>query len=493
MNIKSSDAAAELLQRRKARQSLIGFTEYTHPSWETSEHHGKICDFLEAVGRGDIRRGIIDAPPRHSKTELVSRRFPAFHMGRFPTSQIIISSYCDDIAHDISRNIRGIIKDPYYQILCGDDDDFPGAVLNTETTAGNRWETTEGGIVVAAGIGSGIAGRGADLLLVDDPFKGREEADSPRMRERAWNWFYGEAKTRLMPGGRILIIMTRWHEDDLVGRLLDTEPEKWEMLVLPAISDENTEHEKALWESRYPLTVLHEIKSSMAKAGRLREWNAQYQQKPTAEEGIYFKREWYKDRYKVPPELMRVYMASDLAVTDKKKSRFADWTIHLVGGLGPDGRLYMLDAWRRRSDPDEWIRALIDMVKRYKPIHWASEAGVIRRATEGMIEKAARENKTYFEMKWLTPLADKMARGATFKGWSSMGRIVFPHTQWAEEIIENVVGFPAMRVDDPFDGMSTLCLSLDEATPPVRRSETQEKHDPWKRIKALQADRWLTR
>jgi predicted phage terminase large subunit-like protein len=485
--------AGEIVQRkRRARSGLLEFTAFTHPRWYTGSHHKRICDFIERIERGEIRRGIIDAPPRHSKTEIVSRRYPAYHLSKNPTHQVIISSYSDDLAHDISRDVRNIIKDDHYRSLCGAED-FPGVDLNPETTAGGRWETSKGGICVSAGCGAGITGRGADLLLIDDPHKDREDADSQRMREKIWNWFHGVAMFRLMPEGKVLIIMTRWHEQDLVGRLLETEGDKWELLSLPAMQNEGTDYEDALWPERYPIEELREIKLRLTRAGRIREWNAQYQQRPTAEEGIYVKREWFKDRYDEAPKLMRTYIGSDLAVTSKDASRFADWTVHIVAGLAEDGKLYILDAWRRRSEPNDWIDSLLSLVKTHRPMHWAGEAGVIRRATEGLIEKRCAEEKIFFDMKWISPVADKMTRGTTFKGWASMGRIVFPRTGWAEEIIDICVGFPTVRFDDAFDAMSTLCLSLDEAVAPVLPVKKVRVVDGWARVKAIAADKWLTR
>lgn len=486
-------AAQELLKRADARKGLLAFTEYTYgPNWVSGKHHAKICGYLDALERGEIKRLIVNAPPRHSKTELASRRFPAYYLGRHPDHQIIISSYSDDLAQDISRDVRNIVKDEYYRCLCGDKE-FPGADLDLETTAGGRWQTTKGGIVVAAGIGSGITGRGGHICIIDDPLKGREDADSNRMREKVWNWYHGELTTRLMAGGRILVMQTRWHEDDLTGRLLELEKDKWTLLSLPAVEDEDTPEATALWPERYPLYELLDRKESNARGGRLREWHAQYQQRPTAEEGIYIKREWFKERYDERPKITRNYMASDLAVTDKKRSRFADYTVHLVGGLAEDGKLYMLDAWRQRTEPDAWIDSLLSQVKQYKPMHWAGEGGVIRRATEGLIERRCIEEKIFFDMKWIPPVADKSTRATTFKGWASMGRIVFPKTVWAEEIIEICVGFPTVRFDDAFDAMSLLCLSLDDAVAPVAQQKPAKPKDLWSKIKAIPEGRWLTR
>jgi hypothetical protein len=206
-------AAAELLARRRARESLMAFTQYTNPEYQAAQHHRRIADKLEAVERGEIKRLMILMPPRHGKSELASRRFPAFYIGRNPGKQIIAASYNSDLANDFGREVRNIVAGPEF-----------GALFQTslapDSSAANRWHTGHGGMYVAAGVGTAITGRGADVLLIDDPFKDREEADSELRRQRVWDWYTSTAYTRLMPGGAIVVINTRWHDDDLSGKLM---------------------------------------------------------------------------------------------------------------------------------------------------------------------------------------------------------------------------------------------------------------------------------
>jgi hypothetical protein len=219
-------AAAELLARRRARESLMAFTQYTNPEYQAAQHHRRIADKLEAVERGEIKRLMILMPPRHGKSELASRRFPAFYIGRNPGKQIIAASYNSDLANDFGREVRNIVAGPEF-----------GALFQTslapDSSAANRWHTGHGGMYVAAGVGTAITGRGADVLLIDDPFKDREEADSELRRQRVWDWYTSTAYTRLMPGGAIVVINTRWHDDDLSGKLLaeaDNGGDQWEVL-----------------------------------------------------------------------------------------------------------------------------------------------------------------------------------------------------------------------------------------------------------------------
>lgn len=481
------ELAAELLRRRRSRVHILPFTEYTHPRWETSVHHEIICDHLERLESGEITRLMIHAPPRHSKSELASRRFPAWWLGRNPHHQIILTAYGDTLAEDLSRDVRDIVRDEYYRPIFGET-----CQVDPETKAGSRWQTTGGGIVVAAGVGGAITGRGADLAIIDDPHKDREEADSLRVREKIWAWYHGVLRTRLMPGGKILLMMTRWHEDDLAGRLQESEPGKWTILNLEAVSGEGTKDEKALWESKYSLRYLQDFREDLASAGRLREWKSQYQQTPTADEGIEFKREWFSERYTDLPKELALYSASDLAVTSQKVARDPDWTEHAVAGLAADGRLYVLDWWSGRVTPDEWMEALIKMMALWKPRKWTSEGGKIRRACEGELVRRCNESRTYFHMEWRPTHTDKAARATAFKAWASMRRIVFPKTRWAEEVIDNVVGFPTLRHDDKFDTMATLVASLDDAARPVITRTRERRRDPWQKTTSTATGLWKT-
>jgi predicted phage terminase large subunit-like protein len=487
-NISAEDAAAELLKRRKARNHIVNFAEYTHPQWQTGEHHKIICDHLEALERRDIERLMIHAPPRHSKSELASRRFPAWYMGRHPGNQVLLTSYGDEIAEDLSRNVRNIMRDPYFHAL------FPDVQLAADTTAAGRWETTAGGIFVAVGIGGAATGRGAHLGIIDDPLKGRADADSPRTRQIIWEWYHGVFRTRLMKGSCQLLMMTRWHESDLAGQLLETEGKYWSVLNLEGIANEGTDHEKELWPEMYPIEVLSGLRRDLASAGRLREWKAQYQQKPTAEEGIFIKREWMRNRFDEKPPHLNVYIASDFAVTEAEENRDPDWTVHGVFGVDPENKIHVLDWWRGRTTPDVWIDSLIDMLLRWKPRTWFGEKGPIRRSIETFLTKRMLERRCYANMEWIASVKDKAARARSLQALASMGRITWPKNQpWVDEAIENIVGFPTVKHDDDFDVIALMCLAIDEAHPAVVGSVAQKKKvDPWKHHRAPKCDQWKT-
>lgn len=279
------EAAEELLKRRAARKSLLDFASYTHPSWQTGQHHRKICEALERVERGEVKRQMIFAPPRHGKSEIASKRFPAWYMGRHPDHQIIACSYNDELATDFGRSVRNLVADQLYRNV------FPGVALSADSTAAGRWQSNHGGVYVATGIGGPITGRGATLAIIGDPLKNREEADSARVRDSIWKWYTSTFYSRLMPGGAIVMMLTRWHESDLAARALESE--KWEVLELQAITNEDTPQESALWPDWYDLEKLKHIRSVLPA----RDWTALYQQQPRREQGTYIQRDWFEQRW----------------------------------------------------------------------------------------------------------------------------------------------------------------------------------------------------
>ena len=281
--IQRADAARELLSRREAVQDLIAFTEYTLPQYETAPHHRLIAHKLQQVESGEISRLAIFVPPRHGKSELASRRFPAWYLGRHPERQLITASYNADLASDFGRDVRNIVGSADFGHVFG-------ITLAPDSQAANRWHTDKGGAYVAAGVGTAITGRGTHILLIDDPVKDRADADSELVRKATWDWYRSTAYTRLMPGGAVILIQTRWHEDDLAGRLLDSG--EWEVLSLPALAEGddplNRQVGEALWPQWYDREELEHTRSVVGD----REWSALFQQKPQADEGAYFKREW---------------------------------------------------------------------------------------------------------------------------------------------------------------------------------------------------------
>jgi len=285
-----------------ASRKLVRFTELTNPLYSCASHHVRIAEHLEAVERGDIDRLMIFMPPRHGKSELASRRFPAWCLGRDPTRQIIAASYNSDLASDFGRDVRNIVASEEFAQV------FPSVGLRPDSKAANRMNTNHGGSYIAAGVGTAVTGRGAHIALIDDPLKDREEADSEVQRNKVWAWYQSTLFTRLMPKAAIILIQTRWHEDDLAGRLLEQNAGEWTILDLPAVDEQG----KALWPEWYDIPALERIKATIGP----REWSALYQQRPQPDEGTFFQREWLKE-WTEKPKALNVYGTSDYAVTEE--------------------------------------------------------------------------------------------------------------------------------------------------------------------------------
>lgn len=462
--ITQQDAARELLARRKARNSLIDFTTYTKDDFQVGEHHKAIADALESVERGECDRLMVFAPPRHTKSELASRRFPAWYLGRHPDRQLICATYSGDFALDFGRDVRGIVTSPDYRNV------FPDTELSADSRAANVWRTTQGGISVYVGVGGPITGRGAHIALIDDPFKNREEADSEVRREMVWKWYSSTLRTRLMPKGAIVLVLTRWHEDDLAGRLLEQNPDEWKVVSLPAVRDEGTAKEKALWPEWYPLDDLKRIKADVLP----RDWSALYQQQPSPDEGTFFQKEWFQT-WKVAPKHLSIYGTSDYAVTDGG----GDWTVHVIWGVDQHGYLYRLGIWRGQTASNIWIEQQLNLIDTWKPLAWFGEAGVIQKAIEPMLKRRMMERNTYCRLEWLSSIHDKPTRARGFQSRAAMQRVWFEPNADIDEFVK----FPAGKHDDVVDCASLIGRALEDAHPAVVPVKVSDQYlDRWEMI-----------
>lgn len=449
LQLSRQEAASELLARRLARKSLISFTKYTNPSYIPAEHHNLIAEKLEAVERGEIKRLMICMPPRHGKSELASRRFPSWFLGRNPDKQIIAASYSSDLASDFGREVRNIVNSPEFCSLFN-------VKLAADSQAANRWHTDKKGMYVAAGVGTAITGRGAHILLIDDPFKDRQEADSDINRRRVWDWYTSTAYTRLMPNGAIIVINTRWHDDDLSGKLLAEQEncgDKWEVLSLKAIDDDGS----ALWSDWYPIESLRKIQSVLPA----RDWNSLYQQNPIPDDGDYFKSAWIAE-YDELPKNMAIFGASDYAVT----SGGGDFTEHGIFGVDALNNIYVLDWWRGQTSSDVWIDEKCSLIIKHSPQTWFGESGVIRRSIEPYLSRRMNERNAICHIEWLASISDKEARAQGIRGLMSMGKVFFPkNATWKSDIIAQLLRFPASKHDDAVDVLSMIGRGLEFVRP----------------------------
>jgi predicted phage terminase large subunit-like protein len=464
-----------LLDRRIARRSLIDFTTYTFPQYRPAEHHRLIAEKLEQVERGEIDRLMIFMPPRHGKSELATKRFPAFALGRDPTRQIIQASYNSDLATDFGRQVRNIVATQRYQNVFKTE-------LAPDSKAANRWNTSGGGAYVAAGVGTAVTGRGANILIIDDPLKDREEADSENRREMIWNWYTSTAYTRLMKGGAIVLIQTRWHEDDLAGRLLEAEAkggDKWAKLILPAIMSNG----EALWPDEFDVEALRRTERAIGP----RDWSALYQQEPSPDEGTFFQRDWFS-RHVNTAINSNVYICSDYAVTEGD----GDFTEHAVWGVGPTGKIYQLDWWHGQTTSDVWIDELLRLIKKWKPICAFGEAGVIAKAIEPMLRRRMIETGTRARMEWLPSIHDKATRARGFQARAAMGEVSLLEGDMGERVLTQLLKFPAGKNDDAVDVCGMIGRALDEAHPAIVpvKTEAELNTSGYRSVSSGEGDSW---
>lgn len=430
------------------------------PSYQSAGHHLLIAKKLDAVARGEIDRLMINMPPRHGKSELASRRFPAMLLGMQPAQTIISASYNMDKASEFGGEVRDIVRAAEYRAL------FPDITLKEDTTAKGFWRTEQGGYYIAAGVGTAITGRGTvgPIVLIDDPLKDRAEADSEVRRETVKSWYSSSILSRLPRA--IIVIQTRWHESDLSGWLLEQEAkggDKWDVLTLPAISAEG----EALWPEYYPIEALQRIKASSIP----RDWSALFQQSPAPDEGEFFHRDWF-DRFAPDevPKRLAIYGTSDYAVSEGK----GDYTCHRVWGVDAANHIWMLGGWRGQTTSDVWIERLLDLVSEHRPFAWFGESGVIQKAVEPYLLSRSRERKVYCRWEWLPSITDKGARARGFQARASMKMVHIPNGSDGDAWIEELIRFPAGKHDDEVDTASLLGRALDEAHPATRAAPVEK-------------------
>ena len=396
-------------------------------------------------------------PPRHGKTELASRRYPAWCLGRNPHRQIIAASASESFATDVGREVRNIIRSEDYSRI------FPEVTLAEDSQAAGRWHTNRGGIFYSVGVGSQILGRGADEFIIDDPFGSMADAQSELERKSVKEWYQGSVYNRLQPGGEIILINHRMHEDDLSGYLLEQQAnggDKWEVVCLPAIDSSGA----ALWPEAYPIESLERIRANSLP----RFWSSLFQQDPQPDEGTFFRKAWYEKRHDDTPKC-NTFISCDFAVTDEG----GDWTEFAVWGVGPDSTIYALDWWRGQTHASEWLERLLDLMAKHKPLTVFAEGGVIRRSIESILKKRMDERKVWSSIEWVPSITDKVTRAQGFQALSANGKVSFPKSPWANHVVDQLIRFPAGKHDDSVDCCTLIGRAVYEAWPAL-----MTKRDP---------------
>jgi predicted phage terminase large subunit-like protein len=412
---------------------------------------------LEAVERGETPRLMVLMPPGSAKSTYTSILFPPWFMGRNPQMSVLGVSNTTDLAERFSRRVRNLVGTREFANV------FESNGLNPDSAAAGNWETLKGGEFFAAGMGAAIAGRRADLGLIDDPIKTRSEADSDRVRQTQWDWYINDFLTRLKPGARQILIQTRWHEDDLGGRILERESNKWRVIKLPMLAGASDPLGRKAGERLWPEWFTQE----MIDTARMdtRAWNALYQQEPVPDEGDYFKKENFSE-YDNYPAGLHVYGASDFAVTDGA----GDFTEHGIFGVDTNGNIYVMDWWRGQAASDVWIEAMCDLVRTHRPLVWFGEAGPIRRAIEPFLIKRMVERSAQCRLEWLPSIQDKEIRARAIQALASIKAIMLPkrNATWRVDIEKQLLQFPSGKYDDAVDVFSLIGRGLEHVTPARR-------------------------
>ena len=475
----------ELLTRRKARDSLLDFTRYTMPDYDTNWHHEVVAAHLDKFVSGEIKRLMIFQPPRTGKSELVSRRLPAFILGNNPDATIIAASYGADLAARMNRDVQRIMDSDEYRRL------FPQTKLygkNIRTMAEGTWlrnsdmfEVVEyKGYYRGTGVGGAITGMGGDYLVVDDPIKNRQEANSQTVRDSIWDWYISTFRTRLAPSGGILLTVTRWHEDDLCGRLLNlakSEPkaDQWVVLTLPAIAehpiasyDRRTEAGQVLWPNRFDAEEMEATRLSLGSF----EWNALYQQRPAPPEGGMFKRHWFKSVKASASQAVRV------RYWDKAGTEGAGaYSCGVLIARKPDRTYCVEDVVRGQwsaFEREEVIKqvASLDRLKHGDVTIWQEQE-------PGSGGKESAENTTRnlagYTIRTERVTGDKATRAGPFAAQCEAGNVTIVDAPWNIPYLDELASFPFGKYKDQVDASSGAFNKLTDADIPATSSQVYSR------------------
>jgi predicted phage terminase large subunit-like protein len=432
-------AVAPFAREELARRRLPDFLGLMHHDYRPAAHTQLLCEHGEAVEAGEIDRLMIFLPPRHGKSLHVSQALPAWFLGRQPRKNVILASYADELAHKNSRTARGFLE----------DDRWPFETrLSAQSHAAGRWNTTDGGGVIAAGVGAGITGQGADLMVLDDLIRDRADADSQAIRESTWAWLGQVAMTRLHRGAAVVYATTRWHEDDPAGRLLDSPGgSRWVVLRLPALAEEDDPlgriEGEPLWPSEFDVEHFAEQRELMGP----RAFAAVHQQSPTPEKGAIFERPWFDGRYAKVPEGLRIVQAVDSAF---KTGVAHDYSV--IATWGTDRRFfYLLDVRRAKMAYPQLVQAIKDEAAK-----WAPHRILVEDQASGQSVVQSLKAETGLPVVPVPAEGSKISRAESVTGLFEAGKVLLPEQSpaWLHDWIEEHVKFPGGKHDDCVDTTS---------------------------------------
>ena len=430
--------------KRNARKSLISFTKYTFPQYEVNWHHERIAEALEAVERGEIDRLMISVPPRHGKSELSSIRFPAWFLGKNPHKRIISASYSGDLTSGFGKKAKNIVASPQFN-------DLFNVGISRSTSSKSQWDLdNEEGGYFGTGVGGAATGKGAHIFIIDDPIKNRQEANSETIRNNVWDWYTSTAYTRLEKGGAIVIIMTRWHEDDLVGRLLEEQKkggefaDNWTVINLPALDDDGT----PLWEGKYNARALNRIKQNIGSY----DFEALYQGRPTPLGGGLIKDKWWRTYTVLPPRFDIVIQTLDTA---QKTKELNDFSVIATWGKY-ENKLYLLNITRGKWEMPDLERMAIAEYMKWKPAKVLIED---KSSGTALIQNLRRNHS--IPIVAVDVNTDKVTRVQEIVGFIESGYCYLPeYAEWLADFLLEHGRFPNGAHDDQVDTTSMAVKEL---------------------------------
>jgi predicted phage terminase large subunit-like protein len=437
--------------RKRAQGSFMAFVKEMWPGFIHGRHHAVMAKKFEEIADGKVRRLIINMPPRHTKSEFASFLLPAWFLGRYPHKKVIQCSNTAELAVGFGRKVRNLVDGEAYAKI------FPNVALRTDSKAAGRWATNANGDYFAIGVGGTVTGKGADLLIIDDPHSEQEAAlaaSDPSVYDKVHEWFTSGPRQRLQPGGSIVIVMTRWGKRDLTGKVLQSMVERdgdeWEIINLPAIMPSG----KPLWPEFWSLDELEKLKNELP----ISKWSAQYQQDPSAEEGAIVKREWWQIwEGERPPVCQFIIQSWDTAFTKNERSDYSactTWGVFYKDEDLNNAHIILLDAFKERLEFPELKSRAFQMYKEWEPDSFIVEA----KASGAPLIYELRSMG--IPVQEFTPVRgnDKITRINSVADLFASGRIWAPRKRWAEEVIEEMAAFPNSDHDDLVDSATQALI-----------------------------------
>ena len=460
MNMLSPEEQAMVLEQVREydnallrEEGQVDFLKFVHTMWPgfiNGRHHALMAKKFEEIADGKIKRLIINMPPRHTKSEFASFLLPAWFLGKYPGKKIIQCSNTAELAVGFGRKVRNLVDSEVYAKI------FPNVALRSDSKAAGRWSTNANGEYFAIGVGGTVTGKGADLLIIDDPHSEQEAAlaaGDPSVFDKVYEWYTSGPRQRLQPGGSIIVVMTRWAKRDLTGKILqamtDRDGDEWEIIELPAILP----NEKPLWPEFWSLDELSKLRVELP----LSKWSAQYQQNPTSEEGALVKREWWMEWEKeIPPMCQFIIQSWDTAFTKSERADYSactTWGVFYKDENENDPHIILLDALKERMEFPELKQRAMEMYKEWQPDSFIVEA---KASGAPLIFELRRMGIPVQEF---TPTRgnDKISRLNSVTDLFASGKVWAPRKRWAEEVIEEMAAFPNSDHDDLVDS-STQAL-----------------------------------